>query len=190
MRPASNESQSDRSFGNTSSSRNASSQTVSVLRRFPTALVCVGPKPSSLGTCATSNVRDGIRNETVPVCTVRCAIRTTRRSACRGHSDDSHPFLRWQGNAITKSNKSTGGGGHAFSRHQDAHQIERVGSGNSDALARGQEVAQRAERFHGDRQSELLPEKAADESSAADFSAILKAPQGDQQLAPRGLQGL
>ena len=107
LRRASNESQSDRSSGNTSSSHDASSQTVSALRRFPTALVCVGRKPSSLVTCATSNVRDEIRNGTVHTCNVRCAIRTTRRSACRGHSDDSRPFLRLRGNAITKSNKST-----------------------------------------------------------------------------------
>ena len=36
----------------------------------------------------------------------------------------------------------------------------------------------------------MFPEKAADESSAADFAAILEPPQSDQQFAPSGQQGL
>src|SRR6266581_1811453 len=115
---------------------------------------------------------------------------TKRSSACRSHRDDSRPFLRRQGNAVAKTNKSAGSGCHALARHKDAHQVKRVGGGNSDGLARGREVAQGAERFHRDRQSELFSEKAADKSSAADFSAVLEAPQSDQQLAPCGQQGL
>src|SRR5207244_9727295 len=56
--------------------------------------------------------------------------------------------------------------------------------------ARGRKVVQRAERFHRHRQSELFPKKAADKSSAADFSAILEAPQSDKHFTPRGKQGL
>jgi hypothetical protein len=53
--------------GNTSSSHNALSQTLSALLRSPTVLVCVGAKPNSFVTCATSNAADEIRNETVYV---------------------------------------------------------------------------------------------------------------------------
>src|SRR5439155_685377 len=116
--------------------------------------------------------------------------RTTKGSACRGHRYDSRPFRRRQGHTVAESNKSARGDRDALAWHQDARQIERVGSGNGDGLARGREVAQRPEGFYRHRQSELFPEKAADESSAADFAAILEPPQSDQQFAPSVQQGL
>src|SRR5205823_8463029 len=91
---------------------------------------------------------------------------------------------------VAKSNQSARGGRHTLAWHQNARQIERVGSAHGDGLTRGREVAQRPKGFHRHRQSELFPEKATDESSAADFSAILEPPQSDQQFAPSGKQGL
>lgn len=93
---------------------------------------------------------------------------------------------RFDGDTVAKRDKLTGIGGDSFAWNDNADQIQRVGGRERDEFARQGLVALRTQRVYGHAQSKLLSEETADETAAANFAAILKAAQSDQELPPVG----
>src|ERR1700729_2510697 len=82
-------------------------------------------------------------------------------------------FAAHDRNSIAKTYSSPGNSRHSFARHNNPHQIQRIGRRNCDRSSRRSRLTDRSQRFHGHRQSELFSQEAIHEAPAANFPAIL-----------------
>ena len=107
-------------------------------------------------------------------------------SAGGGHLENTCAFVGLDGEAVAEGDDFAGIGGDAIARNNDADKIHGISGGDGNDFAGRLQMARGAQRFHSDGQSELLTQKSADETAAANFAAIFQPAQSDQQLAPLG----